>query len=131
MTEPLLILITNAPQQPLAKLAVRYACSALAETNNNNKKIEIFFYGNGASTANGLTWQSAEQTNICHEWQKLAEQYQLNLSVCVSTALARGVTDKENSQRHQLSGDNIAEGFRLVGLSELVMKMANAKVVQF
>ncbi len=128
MTEPLLILITNAPQQPLAKLAVRFAQSALAETNN---KIEIFFYGDGASTANSLSWQTAEQTNICHEWQKLAEQYQLNLSVCVSTALARGVSDKENSQRHQLIGDNLAEGFRLVGLSELVMKMANAKVVQF
>ncbi len=127
MTEPLLILITNAPQQPLAKSAVRFAQSALAQAD----KIEIFFYGDGASTANGLSWQSAEQINICHEWQKLAEQYQLNLSVCVSTALARGVTDKENSQRHQLFSDNLANGFRLVGLSELVMKMANAKVVQF
>ncbi len=130
MTAPLLILITNAPQQSLAKLAVRYARSALAEANNDNK-IEIFFYGDGASTANSLSWQTAEQTNICHEWQKLAEQYQLNLSVCVSTALARGVSDKENSQRHQLISDNLAEGFCLVGLSELVMKMANCKVVQF
>ncbi len=127
MTVPLVILITSSPQQPLAKLAVRYAKSALAQAN----QIEIFFYADGASTANALSWQTAEQINICHEWQKLAEQYQLDLSVCVSTALARGVTDKENSQRHQLMGDNLAEGFRLVGLSELVMKMANSKVVQF
>ncbi|MBS9779418.1 MAG: sulfurtransferase complex subunit TusD [Moraxellaceae bacterium] len=127
MTEPLLILITNAPQQPLAKLAVRYASSALAHDN----KINIFFYADGASTANALSWQTAEQINICHEWQKLAEQYQLDLSVCVSTALARGVSDKENSQRHQLIGDNLAEGFRLVGLSELVMTMTDSKVVQF
>ncbi len=127
MTEPLLILITNSPQQPLAKMAVRYARSALAQTN----KIEIFFYADGASTANALSWQTAEQINICQEWQKLAEKYQLNLSVCVSTALARGVSDKANSQRHQLSGDNLAQGFHLVGLSELVMKMANSKVVQF
>ncbi len=128
MTKPLLILITSSPQQPLAKLAVRYARSALNQTNN---RIEIFFYGNGAGIANALSWQTAEQINICHEWQKLAEQYQLHLSVCVSTALARGVTDKENSQRHQLIGDNLAQGFYLVGLSELVMKMTNAKVVQF
>ncbi len=127
MTEPLLILITSSPQQPLAKMAVRYARSALAQAN----QIEIFFYTDGASTANALSWQTAEQINICQEWQKLAEQYQLNLSVCVSTALARGVSDKANSQRHQLSGDNLAQGFRLVGLSDLVMKIANSKVVQF
>ncbi len=125
----LLILISNSPQQPLAKLAVRFAKSALSQDIDNN--IEIFFYADGASTANSLSWQTAEQINICQEWQKLAEKYQLKLSVCVSTALARGVSDKENSQRHQLIGDNLAQGFRLVGLSDLVIKMANSKVVQF
>ncbi len=149
MTTPIVILVTQEPNHPLAELAIRYARSALAKTQETNTKeppvkqaqkshqprqqqsVTVFFYAEGASTANALRWQTAEQINVCKQWQALASQYQLDLRVCVSTALARGVTDAENSQRHQLTGANLAEGFRLVGLSELVMQMNTHKVIQF
>ena len=43
----------------------------------------------------------------------------LDKPVCVSAALARGVTDADNQQQHQLPTHNLANGFRLTGLGEL------------
>ena len=149
-TTPLL-LITADPSHPLAHLALRYARTYLAntdtnnnDTNNNNETdssdnnenvpapLHIFFYADAANTANRLRWQSADQMNITEEWQKLAEQYQLALPVCVSTALSRGISDGENSIRHQLDSENLASGFKLVGLSELAMMMqGDCRLLQF
>lgn len=144
-TTPLL-LITADPSHPLAHLALRYARTYLASTdiNNNDKRnnsddlknpptpLNIFFYADAANTANRLRWQSADQMNITQAWQKLAEQYQLALPVCVSTALSRGISDGENSTRHQLDSENLAAGFKLVGLSELAMMMqGDCRLIQF
>ena len=141
-----LLLITADPSQPLAHIALRYARTYLesADTNNNDKtdnsdrpanphaSLNIFFYADAANTANRLRWQSADQMNITQEWQKLAKQYQLALPVCVSTALSRGISDSENSTRHQLDSENLAAGFKLVGLSELAMMMqGDCRLIQF
>ena len=141
-----LLLITADPSQPLAHIALRYARTYLesADTNNNDKtdnsdrpanphaSLNIFFYADAANTANRLRWQSADQMNITQEWQKLAKQYQLALPVCVSTALSRGISDSENSSRHQLDSENLAAGFKLVGLSELAMMMqGDCRLIQF
>ena len=141
-----LLLITADPSQPLAHIALRYARTYLesADTNNNDKtdnsdrpanphaSLNIFFYADAANTANRLRWQSADQMNITQEWQKLAKQYQLALPVCVSTALSRGISDSENSTRHQLDSENLASGFKLVGLSELAMMMqGDCRLIQF
>ncbi|WP_296243827.1 sulfurtransferase complex subunit TusD, partial [Psychrobacter sp. UBA6766] len=130
-----LLLITADPSHPLAHIALRYARTYLQTADTNNKTensdqfqnshtpLNIFFYADAANTANRLRWQSADQRNITKEWQNLAEQYQLTLPVCVSTALSRGISDNENSARHQLDSENLASGFKLVGLSELAMMM--------
>ena len=147
MTTPTpLLLITADPSHPLAHIALRYARTYLASTdmNNNDKTnnsdhledpyapLNVFFYADAADTANRLRWQSADQMNITQAWQKLAEQYQLVLPVCVSTALSRGISDGENSTRHQLDSENLATGFKLVGLSELAMMMqGNCRLLQF
>jgi len=126
-----LLLITADPSHPLAAMALRYAQAYLA-SSKNEQALQVFFYADGAHTANRLRWQSADQANITQAWQALAEQYQLSLPVCVSTALSRGISDEDNSQRHQLQGDNLAAGFNLVGLGELAMLIQNdCRVLQF
>ena len=132
-----LLLITADPSHPLAHLALRYARAYLKNAANNkdindNVTLNVFFYGDAAHTANGLRWQSADQINLTKEWQTLAEQFQLALPVCVSTALSRGISDTDNSKRHQLNGDNLATGFSLIGLSELAMMMqGDCRLMQF
>lgn len=158
-TTPLL-LITKDPSHPLAHLALRYARAVLKQTEaianntsehhssqnteastvdassdsyeNNSQPLNLFFYADAAHIANRLRWQSAEQVNLTHEWQTLAKQYGISLPVCVSTALSRGISDNDNSSRHQLQGDNLAHGFELVGLSELaVMMQSDCRLILF
>ena len=101
-------------------------------SKNQHIPLNIFFYADAANTANRLRWQSADQMNISQQWQNLAEQYQLSLPVCVSTALSRGISDNDNSARHQLNSENLATGFSLVGLSELAMMMqGDCRLIQF
>ncbi|WP_201594548.1 sulfurtransferase complex subunit TusD [Psychrobacter vallis] len=131
-----LLLITADPSHPLAHLALRYTRAYLQSDTNegeiNHAPLHVFFYGDAAHIANRLRWQSADQVNITKEWQSLAEQYKLALPVCVSTALSRGVSDADNSTRHQLDSSNLASGFTLVGLSELAMMMQNdCRLIQF
>ena len=135
---PPLLLITADPSHPLAHIALRYARTYLqsVSTNDNGENypapLNIFFYADAAHTANRLRWQSADQVNITQEWQALAEQYNLVLPVCVSTALSRGISDTDNSVRHQLETENLAKGFKLVGLSELAMMMqGDCRLLQF
>ncbi len=142
-TTPLL-LITADPSHPLAHIALRYARTYLQSLSINDKvdddnlsenqqaPLNIFFYADAANTANRLRWQSADQMNITQQWQNLAEQYQLSLPVCVSTALSRGISDNDNSARHQLNSENLATGFSLVGLSELaIMMQGDCRLIQF
>ena len=129
MTANTTLLITKDPSHPLAHLALRYAHAALEkiaeDTSDNNPTLKLFFYADAAYLANRLRWQSADQQNLTQAWQELAAKHHMTLPVCVSTALSRGISDSDNSERHQLSGDNLASGFELVGLSELAMMMQN------
>lgn len=136
MTAPLL-LITKDPSHPLAHLALRYAQAyfeqtAMMDSNSDHDSLKLFFYADAAHMANRLRWQSADQINITKQWQALAAQHNISLPVCVSTALSRGISDSDNSARHQLQGDNLAQGFELVGLSELAMMMqGDCRLIQF
>ena len=132
------LLITKDPSHPLASLSLRYARAYLHSivANGNdaseNKSLKLFFYADAAHIANRLRWQSADQSNLTAQWQELAAEYSQPLPVCVSTALSRGISDANNSARHQLSGDNLAAGFELVGLGELAMMLqGNCRLLQF
>lgn len=161
-----LVLVTKDPAHPIAAHALRYVKAYLAQQNTlsdesqNHKthpqepSLSVFFYADAAATANRLRWQSADQPNLTADWQQLADSYGLDLPVCVSTALARGVTDKDNASRHHLAASshtkdgnssdnfsesysdsysvNLASDFRLVGLGDLSTALHSAdKVIQF
>lgn len=135
----ILVLITHCPNHPLANKALLF-CQAYANHANQQNTLEprslssrlkIFFYGDAANTANCLNWQPADQKNLTQDWQNFAHKHHMTLPVCVSTALARGVSDADNAKRHQLTTDNLATGFQLVGLSELALLMDTHKVVTF
>ena len=114
----ILLLLTEPMTSPLAWHGVALA----KELINQNQTVEVFFYQDAASIANRLNWRPSDEPNLTSEWQKLP----IERRVCVSTALVRGVTDQDNATRHDLSTENIAEGFNLVGLGELADLMLQA-----
>ncbi|MEN8381176.1 sulfurtransferase complex subunit TusD [Acinetobacter radioresistens] len=119
-----LLLITSAPTSIYAWHALGLA-QALKTKDEN---FRVFFYQDGVMVANSLQWLPDDQRSLTHEWQKL----NIRLPVCVSAALARGITDEQNAQRHQISQCNLAQGFELVGLGELADAVQSAqRLIQF
>ena len=119
-----LLLITSAPSSIYAWHAL-----GLAQALHEKKQpFRVFFYQDGVHVANRLQWQPDDQRNLSQEWQKLA----IRLPVCVSAALARGITDEDNAKRHQLDQHNLAAHFELVGLGELADAVQHAeRILQF
>ena len=125
---PILLLITSLPHSRQSVEALHFAQAKL----QNNEPIRVFFYADGAYIANDLVWQTANVPNIAEQWAIISCTYQLDLPVCVSTALARGICDDDNAKRHQLTGSNLKSPFKLVGLSELAMLIEQCQqCVQF
>ncbi len=69
----------------------------------------VFFYHDGVNNATRLTESPQDDRNIVALWSKLAEEHKIDLVVCVAAALRRGIND-----------DNLASGFRISGLGQLV-----------
>lgn len=128
MSHKTLLLITCSPHSKQANLALADATQRL----KRGECVLVFFYGDGAYVANRLAWQTADVPSIAQGWIALAKSHTLALPVCVSTALARGITDKNNATRHQLDGDNLLSPFYLTGLSELVLMIDDdTTVIQY
>lgn len=119
-----LLLITSAPSSIHAWHALGLAQSLIVK----KEEVRIFFYQDGVQVANAFQWVPDDQRNLTLEWQKL----QIRLPVCVSAALARGITDAENAQRHKIQVHNLASGYELVGLGELADAVQSTeRLIQF
>ena len=69
----------------------------------------MFFYHDGVKTRPSLTEPPQDDRNIVNRWAKLAEENKIDLVVCVAAALRRGIKE-----------ENLAQGFRISGLGQLV-----------
>lgn len=119
-----LLLITSSP----TSIHAWHALGLAQALQNREEEFRVFFYQDAVATANALQWVPDDQRQLTSEWQKLA----IRLPVCVSAALARGITDQENAQRHNIQQHNLAEGFELVGLGELADAVQSSRcLIQF
>ncbi|MBL8322549.1 MAG: sulfurtransferase complex subunit TusD [Acinetobacter sp.] len=119
-----LLLITSAP----TSIHAWHALGLAQALQQQGEDFRVFFYQDAVAVANALQWVPDDQRKLTAEWQKLA----LRLPVCVSAALARGITDEENAQRHQLKQHNLAAGFELAGLGELADAVQSSqRLIQF
>ena len=57
---------------------------------------------------------------MVNRWSELAEQHRLDMVVCVAAAQRRGILDADEAKRNGKDGDNIAPGFRISGLGQLI-----------
>lgn len=119
-----LLLITSAP----TSIHAWHALGLAQALQQKGEDFRVFFYQDAVAVSNALQWVPDDQRKLTAEWQKLA----LRLPVCVSAALARGITDEENAQRHQLKQHNLAAGFELAGLGELADAVQSSqRLIQF
>ncbi|HVS17140.1 MAG TPA: sulfurtransferase complex subunit TusD [Planctomycetota bacterium] len=80
----------------------------------------VFFYHDGVNNGTRLTVPPQDDRNIVNRWSELAAQHKLDLVVCVAAAQRRGVVDAAEAKRNGKDADNIAPGFRISGLGQLI-----------
>ena len=101
------LLVSEGPYTHQASdSAYQFVVAALAKGHEVQR---VFFYHDGVNNATRLTEPPQDDRHIVNRWTKLAQEHNLDLVVCVAAALRRGIKD-----------ENLAPGFRISGLGQLV-----------
>lgn len=80
----------------------------------------VFFYHDGVNNGTMYGVPPQDDRNVQTLWSELAEKYELDLVICVAAAQRRGIMDEDESKRHGKGAANIAPGFRISGLGQLI-----------
>jgi len=93
---------------------------ARAVLKQGHELIRVFFYHDGVNNATRLTTPPQDDRHITNRWSKLAEEYDLDLVVCMAAAQRRGIVDADEQKRTKKDTNNLANGFRISGLGQLI-----------
>jgi tRNA 2-thiouridine synthesizing protein D len=112
------ILVNEGPYtHQAADSAYQFAKATLAK---GHEIFRVFFYHDGVNNATRLTTPPQDDRNIVNRWSKLAEENKLDLVVCVAAAQRRGIVDEGEAKRNGKDATNLAPGFRISGLGQLI-----------
>jgi len=112
------IQINEGPYQHQASdSAYQFVKAALAR---GHEIYRVFFYHDGVNNATRLSVPPQDDRNIIQQWTDLAKEHDLDLVVCIAAAQRRGLLDEDEAKRQGKDASNIAEGFRISGLGQLI-----------
>ena len=91
-----------------------------AALDQGHEIFRVFFYHDGVNNGTRFTTPPQDDRHIVKRWSELAEAHGLDLVVCIAAAQRRGIVDPGEAKRQGKDGDNIAPGFRISGLGQLI-----------
>jgi len=112
------IQVNEGPYQHQASdTAYQFTKAAL---DKGHEIFRVFFYHDGVNNGTKLTSPPQDDRNIVNRWTELAKEHDLDLVICVAAAQRRGIVDEGEAKRNGKDAENIADGFRISGLGQLV-----------
>jgi len=121
----LAVVVNEGPcQHQASRSAYHFTVAAL---NKGHRIVRVFFYHDGAHNGTCLTVPPRDEAQIVDDWRELARAHRLDLVVCVAAAQRRGVMDQREAARHDLPAANLADGFRIAGLGQLIEAAVEAE----
>ncbi len=112
------ILVNEGPYTHQASDTAYHFTKAALE--KGHEIVRVFFYHDGVNNGTRLTTPPQDDRNITNRWSDLAEKYGLDMVVCVAAAQRRGIVDADEAKRHGKDANNIAPGFHISGLGQLI-----------
>lgn len=91
-----------------------------AALEKGHEIFRVFFYHDGVNNATRLTTPPQDDRHIVNRWSELAAKHNLDMVVCVAAAQRRGIADADEAKRNGKDANNIAAGFRISGLGQLI-----------
>ena len=112
------IQVNEGPYQHQASdTAFQFTKAALEK---GHEIFRVFFYHDGVNNATRLTTPPQDDRNVVNRWSELAAKHNIDLVVCVAAAQRRGIADADEAKRNGKDANNIAPGFRISGLGQLI-----------
>ena len=112
------ILITEGPYTHQASdSAYHFVEAALG---SGHEVVRVFFYHDGVNNGTRLSIPPQDDRNITTLWSKLGEKHQLDLVLCVAAAQRRGLLDEGEAKKAGKDAHNMAPGFNISGLGQLI-----------
>ena len=112
------VLVNEGPYTHQASDSAYYFVKAALD--EGHEVMRVFFYHDGVNNGTRLTTPPQDDRNIVNRWSDLARENDLDLVVCVAAAQRRGIVDPDEQGRNGKDGNNIASGFRISGLGQLI-----------
>lgn len=124
------IVISEGPYtHQAADTAYHFVRSAIAR---GHEVARVFFYHDGVNVSTRLSVPPQDERNIQKNWTALARDHGIDLVVCIAAAQRRGLLDENEANRQGKDAHNIAEGFRISGLGQLIeMGIRTDRLVTF
>ena len=112
------VMVSEGPyQHQAADTALQFTKAAL---DKGHEVFRVFFYHDGVNNGTRFGVPPQDDRNITQQLSELAEKHGIDLVVCVAAAQRRGILDEDEMKRHGKDGNNIAPGFRISGLGQLI-----------
>ena len=80
----------------------------------------VFFYQEGIYHAFRFSTPPDDELQMTKKWTALAEEQGIDLVVCISAAQRRGLLSDDEAKRQGKQDVDLAEGFRISGLGQLL-----------
>ena len=100
-----------------SRTAAAFARGALARGHRIHR---VFFLDDGAAVGAAGAVFPQDEENPLELWTALAATHSLELVLCVSSALRRGMLDTGEAARHERGTATIHRAFTITGLGQLV-----------
>jgi tRNA 2-thiouridine synthesizing protein D len=114
----LTIQVNEGPYQHQASDSAYYFAKAAIE--KGHEIFRVFFYHDGVNNGTRLTTPPQDDRNIVKRWSELGQAHNIDMVLCVAAAQRRGLVDDGEAQRNGKDATNIAPGFRISGLGQLI-----------
>ena len=112
------IQINTSPYQTNAGYtAYQFTQAAISQ---GHEVFRVFFYHDGIYHAFKYATPPDDEIPFAAQWSELSRQHQLDLVVCISAAQRRGLLYFDEAGRQGKVDNDLAEGFRISGLGQLV-----------
>ena len=112
------IQVNTSPYQSNAGYTAYQFINAALE--QGHEVFRVFFYHDGVYQAFKYVTPPDDELQFTTQWSELARRHQVDLVVCISAAQRRGLLCSDEAKRQGKQDDDLAAGFRISGLGQLV-----------
>lgn len=110
------LMVTGSSTSQSHHSALNFTRAALGA---GHRVLRVFFFSDGVTAGDAQRVPAPDTTAIASQWATLAAEHAIDLVICATSAVRRGVLDTGEAQRHDRAV-TLQAGFEISGLGQWV-----------